>query len=94
MKIDFKYIRPLLHYRFKPFGYALEQYILNFLGKHFYEGNKATWEAHRRAAYYQYHTGAYNKVMANEHRVPLFVVEWWVSIWRMYDNAWGWIEER
>ena len=93
MIIHFNFIKPILLYRFKPLGCAFEEFMLNWLGNHFYAGNKVSWEMHRRTAYGQYHSGDNAKIIANDHRVPMFVVEWWMSIWERYDNAWGWIEE-
>lgn len=89
MPINFKYVKPILKYRFRPAGCAIESAILNYLGHHYCRGDKVTWERNRQEAYAEHHKGISNKWIARKHGIPIEIVEWWVSIWEMYDKAWG-----
>ena len=89
MKINIDYIKPIMKYRFSYFGMLLEYSILDYLGHLFYKGDRVTWEAHRRAGYKMYGRGCTLQEIASRHRVPAFIVEWWISVWETYDAMWS-----
>lgn len=88
MEINMNFMIPLLKYRFTRIGQAIEFGILDYLGHKFYGGNRVDWEAHRRFAYKMYRRGRSIKEIMSRQRVPEYIVEWWVSIWKIYDAAW------
>ena len=87
--MDMDYIKPILKKRFTYFGMLVEGTILDALGAHYYKGDRVVWEAHRRAAYAMHHRGCSVKEIASRHKVPKRIVNWWVSVWAMYDGAWS-----
>jgi hypothetical protein len=93
MQIDFEYIKPLLRHRFSTFGMALENTIMNELGRHYFDGDKVTWEHNRQFAYQLYHKGHTVEQLAYDFSLPCHIIEWWISIWTKYDNAWGFIND-
>ena len=86
------FIKPLLKHRFTPFGMYLEGFILDYLGNKYYDGDRMTWEAHRREAYKQWHRGHCKEDLAFFHGIPLTIVSFWVDIWGRYDAAWAFIK--
>jgi len=89
MNINIEFIKPLLKNRFTPIGVFVEGAILDALGAHYYKGDRVTWEHHRRAGYAMHHKGCSVREIASKHKIPVWIAEWWMSIWEMYDGAWS-----
>lgn len=82
------FIKPLLKRRFTAHGMWIENYILDYLGHKYYQGDRVVWESNRRRAYHMWNIGKSIDDISFYFELPTAIVVWWVEIWERYNKAW------